>query len=161
MTYAAATPSGTWLFERSTYCRDYVFDRDPDLLPYEEPMNAAPQDEYPDDYRSEPSPILSDLHITAAQAAQHMPQLKKMELTGQPHFAMSVPDFKYYARQPTHIFCYDRFQGRVLWEGHTIFDLSHETKKIWDVTWRVYRHSPSTLIIVVRSAIPRLKATGC
>ncbi|KAL4798004.1 hypothetical protein BDV19DRAFT_386662 [Aspergillus venezuelensis] len=69
MTYAAATSSGTWHFERSTYCREYVFDRDPDLLPYEEPMNAAPQDEYPDDYRSQPSPILNDLYVAATHTS--------------------------------------------------------------------------------------------
>ncbi|KAL4905213.1 hypothetical protein BDW74DRAFT_178216 [Aspergillus multicolor] len=58
LTYAAATPFGTWLFGRGPRCSEYEFDGDEDRLYMNPPMDEAPQDEFPDDYRAHPLPAL-------------------------------------------------------------------------------------------------------
>ncbi|KAL2830075.1 hypothetical protein BDW59DRAFT_178200 [Aspergillus cavernicola] len=83
LTYAAATPSGEWLFNRDPRCPQYEVDRNSENLFMEPPMDEAPQDEFPDDYRTALSPLLNQMYMAAAYAARLMPKLQMMDLIGQ------------------------------------------------------------------------------
>ncbi|THC87121.1 hypothetical protein EYZ11_013433 [Aspergillus tanneri] len=116
LTYAASTPSGEWLFERDPRCPEYNFDRNPENLYMRPPMDDAPQDEFPDDYRTAPSPILNRLYIAAAYAARHMPKLETMSLVGQVQAGLNgLLGQNILQCEIKHEFYYEREQGRVSW----------------------------------------------
>ncbi|KAL4963742.1 uncharacterized protein BDV14DRAFT_201469 [Aspergillus stella-maris] len=131
--YAAATPSGTWLFTRDPRVPDYEFQRDRDTIYMRPPMNDAPQDEFPDDYRTHPSPVLNELYIAAAHAAQNMPLLRKMELVAAPQVGEhSTLEHEILEHEARHAFRYSRIKRRAIWEGTTMFPLLDETKRAWE-----------------------------
>ncbi len=133
--YAAATPSGEWLFERDPRCPEYEFDRDssnPNLRFFSPPMDDAPQDEFPDDYRTVPSPLLNKMYTAAALAAQRMPRLNRMHLVGQVQGGLNgVLRHGIMQCQMKHEFVYDRKEGQLGWVGSTPFPVSDETRDAW------------------------------
>ncbi|KAL4797995.1 hypothetical protein BDV19DRAFT_386655 [Aspergillus venezuelensis] len=130
--YAASTPSGTWLFTGDTRVPEYVFPRDRGTLYMRPPMNDAPQDVFPDDYRTHPAPVLYRLYIAAGRAAQNIPRLRKMELVA----ALQVGEHSKLAAgvlecEARHAFRDERVKGRAFWEGTTAFELEGETRGVW------------------------------
>ncbi|KAL4865419.1 hypothetical protein BDV12DRAFT_211075 [Aspergillus spectabilis] len=113
LTYAAATPSGEWLFN----------------LNMDPPTDDAAQDEFPDDYRTAPSPLLNTMYIAAGYAAQQMPRLQTMDLIGQVQPGLNgLLRYQILSCEMRHEFHYDRGQGRVSWVGTSLFPLESETR---------------------------------
>ncbi|RAH64325.1 uncharacterized protein BO66DRAFT_464752 [Aspergillus aculeatinus CBS 121060] len=154
LVYQAVTPSGQWLFEKDPRCQPYSSSQREDVYECgtrEDPRTPAPQDRYPDAFRSKPADLLNDLHRAAGQAAQHMPTLKTMFLQAIPqlyppgmahlHTEAATESHPSPAHDTGHWFRYDRGRSTATWVSSGKFSLLADTVNTWRQVGALHGHA--------------------
>lgn len=130
LTFTAATPSGQWLFENDPRCGEYTLDLEDPILRHEDVTLPAPQDYWPDEFRTKPAESINDLYLAAGRAAQHMPKLEVVLLESEPQIGSKV--FREMFRDgPSHWFRYARSKSSATWAGTGKFHPSQDVLDAW------------------------------
>ncbi|PYH78054.1 hypothetical protein BO82DRAFT_367953 [Aspergillus uvarum CBS 121591] len=111
----------------------------------------APQDRYPNAFRSKPADILNDLHRAAGQTAQHMPMFLQAILQlyppGMAHlqFEAITESRPSPAHNTGYWFRYNRDCSRATWNSSGKFHLLADTVDAWRQVGALHGHADLNL----------------